>query len=398
VDGPIVVSTRARTPGINYLVGGLGRGGRGVYGLNVTTPSSFSATNVLWDNTGSTAPANMGNVISEPLISKLNSGVTAAVVANGPNSTSGTASLFIINLVTGATIHEFNTGTTNNGLSAPRAVDVNADGLVDYFFAGDLQGSMWRFDVTSATEASWTSNKVFTATDAATNLQPITSAPGVARDPATGNIWVFFGTGRYMTADDQASTATQTYYGVIVGPTGADGVNLTRADLQPRSIEVVETSTGRRAFEPHVAGVGGDNGWYIDLNAPAGTGERVISAPLIYDNILIFSSIVPPSATTVNSCDAGGTGYVNAVDAFSGTSLTTPFFDDPDPTITDDDDNELPIGSLPIEAGMPTAPIIIGTLLVVGDSSGGTPTAVPVDPPGGSSTRRVSWRELLSDE
>ena len=110
VDGPIVVSSQARTPGMNYLIGALGRGGRGVYGLNVTNPGSFSASNVLWDNTGGTIDAdNMGNVISEPLISKLNTDVTAAVVANGPNSTSGRASLFIINLDTGATIHEFNT-------------------------------------------------------------------------------------------------------------------------------------------------------------------------------------------------------------------------------------------------------------------------------------------------
>src|SRR5690349_9445350 len=85
VDGPLVVSSLARTPGKNYLVGALGRGGRGVYGLDVTNPASFSTTSVLWDKSGDTAPDNMGNVISEPLISKLNSDVTAAVVANGPN-------------------------------------------------------------------------------------------------------------------------------------------------------------------------------------------------------------------------------------------------------------------------------------------------------------------------
>ena len=78
---------------------------------------------------------------------------------------------------------------------------------------------------------------------------------------------------------------------------------------------------------------------------------------------------------------------------------TTPFFDDLDvTTIEDDDGNEMPIGSLPINAGMPTAPIIIGNQLVVGDSSGGTPTSVDVNAPGGSSTRRVSWRELLNDQ
>ncbi len=392
VDGPLVVSTKARTPGKNYLIGSLGRGGVGVFGLDVTNPGSFSASSVLWDNTGSAnAPADMGNVISEPLISKLNSGVTAAVVANGPNSSTGTASLFIINLDTGATIAELKTGTTNNGLSAPRAVDVNADGLVDYFFAGDLQGNMWRFDVTANSAGSWSVNKLFAATDG-TNPQPISSAPGVARDPSTGNIWVFFGTGRYMTSGDQSDTNTQTYYGIVVGPNGSTNTNVPRTSLQQRTIDQVDAATGRRAFEAAGAGIdAGKLGWYIDLNNPSGKGERVISAPLLVGNVLIFSSIVPPSAATVNSCDAGGSGYVNALDAFSGKSLSTPFFDLVAPTI-----NNVAVGSLPIAAGMPTAPIIIGNQLVVGDSSGGTPTSMNVKTPGGSSTRRVSWRELVT--
>jgi len=398
VDGPLVVSTQARTPGKNYLVGSLGRGGVGVFGLDVTNPGTFGASNVLWDKTGSaSAPADMGNVISEPLISKLNSGVTAAVVANGPNSSTGTASLFIINLDTGATIAELNTSTSNNGLSAPRAVDVNADGLVDFFFAGDLQGNLWRFTVSDTSPTNWTVNKVFTAQDASSNPQPISSAPGVARDPDTGNIWVFFGTGRYITSTDQASTSVQTYYGIVVGPNGSTNTNVARSSLQQRTIDVVDATTGRRAFEPAGAGIdAGKLGWYIDLNNPAGKGERVISAPLLIGSDLIFSSIVPPSAATVNSCDAGGSGYVNALDAFSGKSLSTPFFDLVAPTITDSSGNVLAVGSLPIAAGMPTAPIIIGNQLVVGDSSGGTPTSVGINSPGSSSTRRVSWRELVT--
>jgi type IV pilus assembly protein PilY1 len=161
----------------------------------------------------------------------------------------------------------------------------------------------------------------------------------------------------------------------------------------------VDATTGRRAFEPGDTTLTGTAGWVIDLNKPSGTGERVVSAPLIYDSTLIFSSIVPPPASTVNSCDAGGSGYVNVLDAFTGASVDTPFFVDLDVTTVTDTSTgkKIPVGSLPIEAGMPTAPIIVGNQWVVGDSSGGPPGGGEMDPPGGSATRRVSWRELLND-
>src|SRR5690348_18469876 len=39
VAGPVVVSTLARTPGVNYLSGALGRPGKGLYGREGTAPS-----------------------------------------------------------------------------------------------------------------------------------------------------------------------------------------------------------------------------------------------------------------------------------------------------------------------------------------------------------------------
>jgi len=93
----------------------------------------------------------------------------------------------------------------------------------------------------------------------------------------------------------------------------------------------------------------------------------------------------------VNSCEAGGSGYVNALSAFSGTSLQDSFFEIPEDTIDD-----VPVGSLPIGSGMPTAPIIVGDKLVVGDSSGGAPTAFDVSGASGNQPRRVSWREIFN--
>jgi type IV pilus assembly protein PilY1 len=48
VDGPIAVSRYATTPGQNILVGTLGRGGKGVFALDVTTPGGVTDKHVLW--------------------------------------------------------------------------------------------------------------------------------------------------------------------------------------------------------------------------------------------------------------------------------------------------------------------------------------------------------------
>ena len=39
--------------------------------------------------------------------------------------------------------------TTPNGLATPAVVDFNGDAIVDYVYAGDLRGNMWKFDLTS---------------------------------------------------------------------------------------------------------------------------------------------------------------------------------------------------------------------------------------------------------
>ena len=98
VDGPVVVSNFKQTPGKNYLVGALGRGGKGIFGLDVTSPSSFAAANVLWelrDDGG-----DMGMVINEPQIITLNDSTNtkAVMFGNGINSANGHAVLFIVNL------------------------------------------------------------------------------------------------------------------------------------------------------------------------------------------------------------------------------------------------------------------------------------------------------------
>ena len=400
VDGPVIVSPQSQTAGSNVLVATLGRGGKGLFALDVTDPEDFDQADVLWDLTGDALGADMGHVLGEPLVVTLDdgAGTEALLVGNGINSANGTAVLFLLDLRTGAVIRRFDTGIGgDNALSAPRGADLDGDGRVDAAYAGDLQGNIWKFDL-SGDPADWGIANggvpLFSATDAGGLPQPITAGLAIARDPATGKVWVFAGTGSFIESTDVGSTEVQAMYGLV-----DDGIIAGRSELVERAIVVTGTSDGRsvRGFEQAAAMPLDKKGWFVDLDAPE-PGERVVSNPRVRGNVLLFASMIPPQE---NTCDAGGTGYVNAMDAFTGTSLGNPYFDVNDDGLYDDDDGlpvgdaVVPVGSVDLGVGMPTLPSLIETLLVVGGSRG-TLGSITMNPQGGAA-RRISWREILRD-
>ncbi|MDQ2703144.1 MAG: PilC/PilY family type IV pilus protein [Pseudomonadota bacterium] len=408
VDGPITVSAKSQTPGKNYLVGALGRGGRGVFGLDVTTPSSFDDDDVLWQFSNDT---DMGMVLGDPLVVTLNDSdkTKAVVVSNGINSPDGSATLFVLNIKTGEVIKEIDTGATgSNGLFAPRGWDDNGDGTVDTIYAGDLLGNLWKFDMSKTSKSDWkvanSGDPMYQARDAKNKAQPITAGLALARNPDNSDVWVFFGTGRFMTIEDLSTTEVQTLYGIK-----DDGIVKGRTsdtefgDLSMRAIVAVSDDKRVRAFNEWQRSMEPDKkGWFLDLDQPY-DGERVVSGLRVLGTTLIASSIVP--GTGASSCDAGGTGYINAIDAFTGTSPSQTFFDINGDGVVNDKDKitatidgetvEFPAGSIDLGIGMPTRATIIDKLLVVGGSSGGLGT-VQTNPPA-TGTRRTSWREILRD-
>jgi type IV pilus assembly protein PilY1 len=410
VDGPVVVTSQAQAAGKNYLVATLGRGGNGLFALDVTDPTGFGAGDVLWDLTGGALGDDMGRVLGEPLIVTLNDAdaTRAVIVANGINSSNGHSVLFVLNLATGAVIRKFDTGVGgDNGLSAPRGADTDGNGTIDYVYAGDLKGNVWKFDLHAGTTAEWgiaNDKAMFTAVDAGGTAQPITAGLAIARDPATGKIWVFAGTGSFIESGDVTDEDVQSLYGLIDNDYGAadSDVPIVRSDLAERNIVAVGISDAGdriRGFEDSAALPSGVRGWYVDLDYPVATGERVVSNPRVQGTVLLAASLVPPETGT---CDAGGSGFINALDAFTGTSLSAPYFDvnndgkyDDGDKIADAGGNLVAVGSIDLGVGMPTLPTLIEKLLVVGGSKG-TLGSVSMNPQGGAA-RRISWREILRD-
>ncbi len=415
VDGPLVVSTRVQTPGNNYLIGALGRGGKGVFALNVTNPLGFTASGVMWDH----SPVNhdlMGNVMGRPIIARLNNGNTAVIVANGPNSTGDKAVLYVLNITTGAVLAEIDTGignaTTPNGLMTPRGWDSDGNGTLDFVYAGDLLGNLWRFDLRSGTASNWqnAANRMvlLTARDAANKPQPITGSPTLAIDPQSYKTWVFFGTGRFLNQSDltntngSKNTDVQTWYGLIDGGATITGrTSSGSGQLQVRSMVAAGSIDGSPVRASEAAGVldiATKKGWYLDLVTPPSAtreGERMIGDSAIIGTTLLAASIIP----NADACEFGGRGYINAINAFTGTSVAPPFFDvDGDGQFGDDTlDNggvAIPVGSVDLGIAMPTTPTVIENLLVAGGSLG-TTGSVGVNNP--ANQGRISWREIVGD-
>ncbi len=403
VDG---TATVAKFSGRNVLVCGLGKGGKGYFALDVTDPAAMDPSDVLWEYTD----ADLGYTFGRAFIVNTEAAGKVVIFSNGYDSANGSAVLYVRNALTGAHIAKFDTGVTGcNGLATPAAVDVELDGNVDYVYAGDLKGNMWKFDLRGTSTGDWTfgygdtidPKPLVTVKNINGDIQPITSPPQVMLDCASDGdvrgLMVIFGTGRYLNTDDFVNTPVNSYYGIWDrGPLieDTDGVATARgkylgtfeADrsltnmpggitLLEQVFEVAGTEfsalTDRPAdwYDP-AAGSGTHVGWYWDMPE---AGERMIRDPLLRGGHAILISTVPSDSP----CASGGTSFINIVNACTGGRPYSHQFDvDKDLKITETDTILDPFGN-PIPPSRQQknkiifTPLEVGDMLYLPDSEGG---------------------------
>ena len=384
------------------LVGTTGRGTtRTIYALDITDPA---AVKFLWE----VSAGYLGQIIGKPIIAQTANGQWSVLVGNGMNSDSGTAELLQISLNDGAVSRHATNTATDNGLSTPAVwIDSLANGISTKAYAGDLQGNVWSFDLASATSAG---TLLFTAKDASNKAQPITAPMFAAKDPDTGNLWLFFGTGRYLGQDDLTNKDVQSWYGLNVSQASFP---IVKNDLIKRSItaEIAGTAADPTATPPVAAtlpartvsvGTAGDmatkKGWYMNLLPPSNTaqGERMIVANQAYQNLLVGSTLIPDNADV---CAPSGRGWIMAVNPFTGTNPTDIFFDrngdrrfnDSD-KVTMSDKTLIPIAGIGLTGLTGLSNFISTTLLA---NQNGTIFNTQVNPQV-SNPGRVSWAELIN--
>jgi type IV pilus assembly protein PilY1 len=331
VDGsPFVSDANVGSAGVpnwkTVALTGLGAGGAGFFALDVTRPESFDASKVMWEFTAADAirggKSDLGASTTQAKIARTTVGGEAwfAFFGNGYNSlqtpTNGQAVLFAARLgKTGAAWSENSefyrlvlSTDPDNGLSTPTLIDYDRDGFVDFIYAGDLQGNLWRIDARSANPGSWSAKKLFTSQTG----QPITTAPQVTRHP-NGGVIIMFGTGKYLESSDvNVTPPVQTLYGILdADPTSTTSTAQSISDLNSititgRTLPVSGSAAGQCAT---------NKGWYANLkNGTTVEGERNVFDAALVAGTLFMPTLIPSG----DLCLGGGKSFLYSIDPFTG--------------------------------------------------------------------------------
>lgn len=256
----------------SLLVGGLGKGGKSYYAIDVSNPLSLSSEAAMssafkWEFTHK----DLGYTYGKPVIVRAGSR-WVVIVTSGYNNVDGKGYFFILDPEDGSLIAKVGTGagspTSDAGLA--HAAAFSADGrtaIADAVYAGDLLGNLWRLDLTGADTGNFPAPvKIATLTSSTGVAQPVTIPPALGVDQNTGKRYVFVGTGKLLANSDVGSTQEQTFYAINDGtlgqfftsatlPTNAGGFPIDRSKL-------VNNSSGIEGID---ADINKPMGYFVDL-------------------------------------------------------------------------------------------------------------------------------------
>jgi Tfp pilus tip-associated adhesin PilY1 len=416
------------------LVGGERDGGTSYYAVDLTNPGNLGNAypTGLWDfSDASASTAPMGNTWSEPLMTYVclpnpnynstNGGT--GVCGNNPNPQSPVAAPEYIQTYTafagggyssnntaGQAVYSLyvepnpvNTGTSaapnyvneqelwkfdssndsHMTYSIPSAIAPveSSDFILQAFYAGDLGGQMWAFNIPfgespqgSGNTQNWTGCRVFASNQTTAPLN-IFFPPAVSYD-SSGNLWLFFGTGNRENLTEVITARDNELIGLnTVGTQGTGEC----AKSGPYSETNLTNATGTSGIGTLP---GSSAGWYINLSQ----GEKAVGTAQVYDGVVYFVTYTP--SATANACGYGTANlyavyYLNGGGTITTSGGTT--------TIS----NTAGAGasqSMAIGSGVPSSPVISNGNLIVTTSTGAVLTQkIPSLP---SKLVPTSWFQL----
>ena len=369
-----------------WVVGGLGAGGNSngtindvvstgngvLYAIDVTDPTTFAESNAAklvigeWSSSNiscvndANCKTKLGNIFGTPVVRTLHDGNFAVIFGNGRNSANGTAGIFVMSVNSGTGAITFNYFDTNSGSASNMnwidfvtPADLDSDGVVDYVYAGDAYGQVWRLDLTSNDPTKWVMGpKLFTTPSG----QPITTKILVtSSQQAKGNnrIILNFGTGvQYPQTLSSASTyasGTQALYGIWDWNMSAwnklgsspfaslsSSQSFTASDLQTQTISSYSGGTGgvsgyRTVTQNPVCWSGSTTcsssnnqfGWKMSL---PGAGEQIIYNPVIQNGGLFVNTTIPAVNQVLSCSTQPASGFTMALAPDTGGAPVASYF------------------------------------------------------------------------
>jgi len=323
------------------MVAGLNAGGRGYYALDVTDPTAPVA---LWELCADSAicsrnDPDLGLSFGNPQFGLWNnqwvvfltSGYNNVPGTDGVNTGSGQGILYIVDVATGAVLKKVSTQTgdttTPSGLAKITAIssDPNLDPVTTYIYGGDVNGRMWRFDLTDATGATV---PVVKMGDAGTT-KPITTRPdvtlcamttssttnGITSSATTAQRVVLFGTGRLLDVPDTTNTDVQSVF--LLKDSGNPISNVRGASMVQQTLSQVGSSSNISfALTSNPVDLSQKDGWFFDWSITP--GERMNLDPQIVSGV---ANVVTNLPSTSSACSVGGTSNAYQVNVCTGTAL-----------------------------------------------------------------------------
>ena len=280
---------------------------------------------------------------------------------------------FVVSLTDGAVLWSFTKADSSDMNYAvpgsPSIVDSDNDGFIDMAYIGDLGGNIWRLkfcsaaDGASCTTSNWSGSRLF-AREA--GIGAVYDAPAVAKD-ATGNLWVYWGTGDKAEPIVVATGHTDRFFAVK---------DSTKSGTYQRSNLADITGT---TFSDD----GTKQGWYIDM---AGAGEKCLSEATVFSGIVYFTSYTP-AGSGGDPCSQAGSAKLYGVSYIEGAGSLT------------NGDRAKVLG-----VGIPTAPILsmnphsstpdLYVTVSGGAGTGATTLRADVNPPSiANQTNLIHWRD-----
>ncbi len=345
--------------------------------VSPTGDSKTDPTNARWlavfgtgatSYTGTSAQTSQIFVVDIARGPTYNSDQTSGTLGQSSCSSS-TPCVSVNTAATAENVRVFSTGDSNSFMGDMITLDSNLDFKGDVIYGGNIItnttpayiGKMYRLTTgassggTPTTISSWGFNngsaqapstllKTFTSSTAASHcltssckVGPVSAAPTVSADN-NGNIWVFFGTGRFLGNADKTNTDQQYFFGMkdpcangtCTQSTTSQATTASQNNLVDVSSAVVcnpcasgtELSgvTGSTTIDTlgntiatqNTTSTSNVDGWFTTLPT---SGERNLSSATILGGTVFFTSFVP----TTDICVAAGSGSLYALYYLTGT-------------------------------------------------------------------------------